>query len=1086
MSETQKSAVDIALDQDRKKSEIKAILQDLERLKTVPLGKRRRWIWELLQNAKDCAKKIGTSSERTVNVEVNLTENHLSFSHDGIPFTLNDLLALVRRTSTKSFDNSDGNTGKFGTGFVTTHALNRLARVSGLMEARGGLLKFVIPVDRRSDEFSELESALNEAFGTINSFFEAEVVPIDTNVSTVYWYELDSDALELAQKSIEDFIKNLPFTLLINSVQDKSGIGTATVTVDNETTAYSLSQPEEIFSGVMFSELKGKIRSEDQKQGLLHFTSEDLTIAVPVSYQNGSWWIQKIEKEIKLYKEFPLIGTETWHLPFMLHSSRFLPSEPRDGIRTFKDNEDREDSTADINRNTLLAYKGAVMSFFQNLQNAGVKNLYLLSESGLPEEKIEYTARQWYSEHIQKPLRDFFSTHPLLLTASGKQISLPLAKIPRIFDTEEANLEFYKLAVKLFQDQFPDEKNLIDWQRIISQDEESWGTSLTCSEEDLLNVVISPKGLEQLKLGKEETETGWLNQLINFLHRIGRHDLADGFPIYPNTKGELHKKEALRKDSHLSDLLKKVGDRLGQKIYETLVHQDIDQLEDIDIFDIKAYFTGINTFIGALIPSEENLDRFRAVFELVSMFPNDLSRERNKWHLQISQLLPMLVPERKIVTNMEDFNFGSSELASIKYVCWLIDRTQSFKAFCTIYFQDDQSAAYSWLNTMIEILYRTTDYQALLSTNAVIPMQSGKFRRLEQNVYREDKKERFDPVLKELYSTYTAKGNATDLLVANEITIELLPWTTVDLLAKPIDELFITPDIQQNVESGMPFNPLFHSLNDWFGNDEVVRGVLFPHFRKERPVLYVKAFGSEVSKMVMALSKIDKTPEEIQAFAELEMTAVELNVLITASKLAGGTDKLMSVASEIRQSAEDAAWRHAVGDAAEQAFIAAIAEIEPLNLTNPDNGYDFEIHHHTNSPYLLEIKSTVAHHETVKMSRTQGCRARDYKERYALCVVLREQHDTLVDKDYFISNARFILKIGEVVKSKVDGMEDGLATISSYNSGEIQTRLDNDKYTVNVGRSTWKSYLTFEEFISYLQHEYFQFPVISVSTEVNN
>jgi hypothetical protein len=1074
----QKSAVEIALDEDRRKSEIKAILQDLERLKTVPLERRRRWVWELLQNAKDCAKKQGTIADRTVNIQIIHANAQLSFSHDGIPFTLHDLLAIVRRTSTKSFDNSDSNTGKFGTGFVTTHALNRMAKISGLLEARNGLLEFTIPVDRRADEFGALEVSLNEVFETINSFFEG--IGFNTNVDTptTYKYELDSHAVDLAQKSLLDFVKNLPFTLLINSTADKAGIGTISVTIENESVEYSLATPQEIFTGVMFSELNGKTESLDgQRQGLIHFSNEHVTIAVPAKYHNGIWEVQKIEKEIKLFKEFPLIGTETWHIPFLLQSSYFLPSEPRDGIRTYKDSEERADSTADINRDILIYYREAVISFFTILQKTDINNLYLLTETGLPEEKVEYTAREWFSLNIQKPLRDFFSSYSLFRTASGKAIPLSAAKIPMIFSIPEDNFDFYRLAVKVFPDQFPDDRDFTDWQRIVSQDPQRWGTSLICTEEDLLKCIVTVGGLNNLQLGVDETKAKWLNQLINFLHRIGRHDLADSYSIYPNTNGDLHKKEALRKDSFLTDLMKEIGDILGQKVYETLVHPDIKQLDGIDLFDIKAYFTGINTFIGALQPSEENRAKFEAVFQLVSMFPNDLARERNKWYGQIRQLLPTLIPSKKIVTDMDDFNFGSAELASIKYVCWLIGKEPDFTTFAGTYFENNTLSANAWLNTMLEILYRTTDYQALLSSNAIIPMQDGSFRKLEANVFREDRNALFDPLLKDLYTRYAGKGDARNLLISNEITIESLPWTTADLLAKPIDNLFISPDIQENVETGKPLNPLFHSLNDWFSRDESNRGILFPHFRKERPVLYIKAFGPEVSKMVMALSKIDKSAEEIQALAELEMSAVELNALITASKMAGGTERLLLAAQEIRRCSEDAAWRKAVGDAAEEAFSAAIADVKALTITNPDFGYDFEIHHNGNSPYLLEIKSTVAHNETVKMSSTQGRTAKNSKDRYALCVVLRDQHDTVVDKNYFIANARFILNIGEIIESKVEGMEQGLATIGTYNSGEVQTRLDNDKYSVNVGRATWKTFLSFKEFIAHLQSDYFKIPM---------
>ncbi|KGO91023.1 sacsin N-terminal ATP-binding-like domain-containing protein [Flavobacterium subsaxonicum] len=1075
MSENlQKSAVDIALDEDRKKSEIKAILQDLERLKTVPLDRRRRWVWELLQNAKDCAHKEGTVQNRTVNVSITLFDNQITFSHDGVSFTLNDLLALVRRTSTKSFDNSDGKTGKFGTGFVTTHALNHLVTVSGLLQGKNGLVNFTIPVDRRSDNFNDLEVALNEVFNLINSFFEANAEDFTESIFTIYSYELDLDSLALAQTSLNDFTRNLPFVLLINSTTERSGIGSLAVKTELNTRTYSLSPAEEIYSGILFSELKeSSIEVEGYREGLIHYSNNNLTIAVPAKYKDGSWVVQRIEKEIKLYKEFPLVGTETWNIPFMLHSSEFLPSEPRDGIRTYKDNENRIDTTADANRDVFICYRDSVIKFFSILQSAPIGGLYLLSECGLPLEKIEYTSDTWYTENIQKPLRDFFTTHHLLVSAAGLAISLPKAKIPRIFEKMEDNLEFYQLAAKYFHNQFPEEATFIDWQRIYFQDSENWEINISVNEEDLLKHIIMPGALETLKLSENETKTQWLNQLINFLHRIGRHDLADSYPIYPNTKGEINKKEAVRKDNILSSRMKDIGDTLGQKVYDILVHPDIEQLEGIDVLDRKAYFTGINTYVGSLTPSADNLEKYKAVFTLVSMFPNDLSKERNKWYLQLRQLLPEIVPEKQMVDDMEDFSFGSAETASIKYVCWLIENEKTFKTFCNTYFQDDNSSAYTWLNTMIEILYRTADYQALLTTNAIIPMQNGNFRKFESTIFREDKKAKFDDLLKILYTTYLGKGDAKFLLIDNEITVESLPWTTADILTKPLDELFIAHDIQEKVEAGAELNPLFHSLNDWFGENEEERGKLFPHFKKERPILYVKAFGPEVSKMVIALSKIDKTAEEIQALAELDMSAKEINLLINASKMAGGTAKLLIVAHEIRQAAEDAEWRKAVGDAAENAFKAAISEIQTLDIKNPDVGYDFEILHPRNQPFYLEIKSTVAHNETVKMSRTQGKAAKDYKSRYALCVLLREQHDTLVDKDYFIANARFVLNIGDVVEQKVLAMEQGLKTIGTYNEGTVQTRLDNDTYSVNVSRSTWREYLSFSEFILYLSQQYF-------------
>ena len=60
----------------------------------------RRWIWELLQNAKDVISENGK-------VIINLTENSIEFSHNGAPFLHENLLALLSQNSTKKHNYSD-------------------------------------------------------------------------------------------------------------------------------------------------------------------------------------------------------------------------------------------------------------------------------------------------------------------------------------------------------------------------------------------------------------------------------------------------------------------------------------------------------------------------------------------------------------------------------------------------------------------------------------------------------------------------------------------------------------------------------------------------------------------------------------------------------------------------------------------------------------------------------------------------------------------------------------------------------------------------------------------------------------------
>ena len=1065
-----KSAVDVALEEQRRESEARAILQDLERLVTTPVERKRRWVWELVQNAKDCVPKDLPEGESKVNITFRLSETKLTFAHDGVSFTLKDLLALVRRTSTKSYNNEDGNTGKFGTGFVTTHVLNKKVVISGLLQNELGEREFSITIDRTPDTLEGLQRELNNVFDTINSFYETTPQVFEVRPLTRYEYELEPEALQLAEESLEELKKNLPFTLLINST-----ISSVTI-IDDRTGAnavYSIGKSTEIYPGVHFSKLSnGEAGEEASHEGLFHNTTGNITIAVPVKKENDVWRIRQIEKQARLYREFPLIGTEQWRIPFFVQSSEFLPSEPRDGVRTSKDNESKPDKTADDNRATFVKFKDTAISFFKDLQAGSVEKLFLLTESGLPIERTEYTSLGWFTQSIQKPLRAFFLTHPLLKTASGDTIAIDKAKLPQFFVNEEINEKFYSIAVKYYYKQFPEQSSFKDWQRIVSQDTLSWGNNIVCSPEELVDDLNKVDGLSPLKLDENESPVQWLNDLIGFLHIIEKSALGETKNLYPNQEGSLKKKQEVRVDPPLNPKIKSIGVKLNQTVLRQLLDNGITHRDGIDTFDTKAFFNSINKAIGELIPSDAKLNEYKAVFELIGMFNDSTAKERDKWHQLAKQLLPDLVADKEVMYDMADFNFGSAELASIKYVCWLIERSKDFKTFSTTYFQAHEASSYEWLNSFIDVLYRNQDYEELIRKHAVIPMQNGFFRKLENGVYREDKEAHFDPLFKELYTINTAKGDAKAFLIALEITNENLPWKTSKILTDAIDNLFIASDIEKKVEPEGALNSLFHKLNDWFTSKQEEDHMLFPHFSRQRPMLYVKAFGPDVSKLVMAIHKSQKTAEEIEALANLNMSAAELEQLIKASLMVGGTEKLLQVAAEIEENARNIAWRKSVGDAAEQAFKEAMEDIQTYDLENPDMGYDFEIHFKNFDPYLLEIKSTVQSKEDVKMSGLQGKTAKQHHKRYALCVLAREQHDTDVTKEYFISNAKFVTTIGSLIEGKINGMESGLQSLIKYKVGEVNTSLNDEKYSVYVNKVAWGQGISFNDFIVHLRSHF--------------
>ena len=58
---------------------------------------RKRWVWELIQNAKDTI--VGDASKSEINVRIDIDGDIVKFRHDGSPFTADALFGLFYKYS---------------------------------------------------------------------------------------------------------------------------------------------------------------------------------------------------------------------------------------------------------------------------------------------------------------------------------------------------------------------------------------------------------------------------------------------------------------------------------------------------------------------------------------------------------------------------------------------------------------------------------------------------------------------------------------------------------------------------------------------------------------------------------------------------------------------------------------------------------------------------------------------------------------------------------------------------------------------------------------------------------------------------
>eukprot|EP00833_Pecoramyces_ruminatium_P016728 jgi/Orpsp1_1/1190760/evm.model.d7180000081067.1 len=187
----------------------------LRELENPTLEDCKRWVWELIQNAKD---SIADKKDKTgIDIEIIVKDDKYIFKHNGSPFTSKTLPALLYKFS-EGKGNSSESTGRFGTGFLTTHSLSKTVNISGDIITEDGQLKgFTVTMYREGDEKELLEGLKN----TKNNYKE---FPIDSHQWTIYEYTAKTEKnREAGRLGIQNFRDNITKTMVfcpeINSIK---------------------------------------------------------------------------------------------------------------------------------------------------------------------------------------------------------------------------------------------------------------------------------------------------------------------------------------------------------------------------------------------------------------------------------------------------------------------------------------------------------------------------------------------------------------------------------------------------------------------------------------------------------------------------------------------------------------------------------------------------------------------------------------------------------------------------------------------------------------------------------------------------
>jgi hypothetical protein len=698
---------------------------------------KRRWIWELLQNAKDVANG-------KVKVEIVLTKDNVEFRHNGNPFSIENITHLIEQVSSKERTTESSETskptGKFGTGFMTTHLLSRQVEVSGILQHEEddgfSYKRFNVLLDRSATGLDEMIQKVDTAFSIFEKIDDNNLYPNlenhqpNLNCDTSFRYVLDQAGFQVAQTGIQDLQNAIAYALAFIPT-----IESVTVTDLTQKSKYSYKTitRDQIGKLSMVTIERNSAESSISQQTIACLSNEKQTITIAVEVQTVGeelYSIQETAKEIPiLFCEFPLIGSESFPYPVVINSPLFNPTEPRDSIFLNPENEQKTPQNKAIFEEATLLYRDLLAQVTSDWQNVHVLGK-LKNDAKLPE-NID---ANWYKEKILNVIVDSLSNSPVVDTVLGERIYLKNALIPSYKSKTEVE-QFAELASLLHADRLPQADHILDWHDILKSDfGKKFPSTIKYTLNHLLKNIDSQKTLEQLatRLSKTTLETlVWIDQVILFTAN-NSEDLLDEYSIIPNQYDQFKKKKELHQDQAIPEALKDVLKILNLDWRAKLAHKEL----TYKLSNILRLDDAVDD-INKMIRNKDHAALRKAVYTLVSCFPTDATFEQNSkliskqnivWKL--ARDLDEAVPNK---INLETWTIEVWKEADLWLLETLVDDIEKLGTVKNLAQKLNASLedAISWLNAFLD-LRNQQDLYKLYTKKTIFPNQKGIFKQEEE------------------------------------------------------------------------------------------------------------------------------------------------------------------------------------------------------------------------------------------------------------------------------------------------------------------------------------------------------------------
>jgi hypothetical protein len=805
---------------------------------------KRRWVWELIQNAKDVAQ-----INLPVEIKLDLSDDKLLFCHNGKCFTANDITFLIRQVSNKDREASEQEfdyktTGKFGTGFLTTHLLSEQVEITGVAkEPELDYRQFVLPLDRSGRTKDEIEQSVNKSIEVRDTLDEKPTYrsfnPNDFN--TTFSYNLNEEGEQVAKIGINDLRTSLPYTLAFSTM-------IKSVNIVNQNLIYEVVSRTKLNEDIELCKIAFKSNDNFYEIFIIKLASNNVAIATEIEYQNGRAFIKEFAEELpRLFCDFPLIGTETFNMPVIINSSDFNPTEPRDGVWLTD-----KDSEPEIIQNKELFLEA--VSLYYKLLDYAVENkwgnLYNLANTNMPEEK-EWFSKDWIEKIFQKPAREKLKKLSIVELENGNLAPINENNNNVYFPhhtKDDVRGKIWDLEYKLFPNNVPAKRNINEWDKVL------WSDCFKDSLKAITEFVSREKTIEELskRLDNDlQKAMYWLNDfydLLNFEGEVVKEIINDKYAIIPNQLGIFKKRKELYIDCYYCDNEGKMYGKIEEELKNVLCILGYDPKNDLLHNEVRKIIEQISFYaknqddiiesINKTLKDNNKNNKGKARNYLISLFCNDnnFPKHRELLYNYCKQLIKEdEIPEKRFITTWEDSIWENVDSPCIKRLVEIVGKQKNLSGLKTYLGFQSEKETIEWLNDFIQFLKERGLGDQLNSREnpSILPNQNGDFCTKEDLTFDSGE---IDETLKDILEALDCQIRKE--LIDNHIFLELSKTAErkSEYVASEISQR-ITPKFSELPRSENT-KEIFKKLYLWFNNNKDAATRLFPDLYTNKHKLF--------------------------------------------------------------------------------------------------------------------------------------------------------------------------------------------------------------------------------------------------------